>query len=85
MSEQMIQHAQAVKRQHEADLLRKPNVVGVGIGFRTRGGKSTNEVCIVVSVKIKVAPAHLKREELIPSSIEDVPVDVIVTGEIRAL
>jgi hypothetical protein len=85
VSEQMIQHAQAVKRQHEADLLRKPNVVGVGVGFRTRGGKSTNEVCIVVSVKIKVAAAQLKHEDVIPSSIEGVPVDVVATGEIHAL
>jgi hypothetical protein len=85
VSEQMIQHAQEVKRQHEDDLLRKPNVVGVGVGFRTRGGKPTNEVCIVVSVKAKVASSKLKPADMIPSSIENVPVDVIATGEIRAL
>lgn len=80
-----VQRAQEVKRRHEAELLRKPNVVAVGIGFRTRGGQPTDEVCIVVSVKTKVPPSRLKRSELLPASIEGVPIDVVETGTIRAL
>lgn len=85
MSERAIQHAQEVKRRHEQDLMRKPNVVGVGIGYRTIGGKATSEICIVVSVKAKVAALELRHEDLIPPSIENVPVDVIETGPVRAL
>jgi len=84
MSDQMIQRAQEVKRRHEQELLRKPNVVAVGVGFRSRGGHSTNEVCIVVSVKVKLAASQLKSTDVIPASIDNVPVDVIATGEIRA-
>ena len=84
MSEQAIQHAQEVKRRHESELMRKPNVVAVGVGFQKRGGQPTNQVSIVVSVKTKVPPAQLKPEDVIPSSIEGVPVDVVETGEIRA-
>ncbi len=84
MSEQVVQHAQDVKRRHEAELLRKPNVVGVGIGYRQRGGQPTNEVSIVVSVKKKVPAAQLKGGDQVPASIEGVPVDVVETGVIRA-
>ncbi len=84
MSDQVIQRAQDVKRRHEAELLRKPNVVAVGVGFRTRSGQPTDEVCIVVSVKTKVPAAQLKRGELLPTSIDGVPIDVVETGIIRA-
>lgn len=85
MSQSAIEHAQQVKRRHEQELLRKANVVAVGVGLRTRGGQATDEVCIVVSVKTKVPPAQLKPADLIPASIENVPIDVVETGVIRAL
>jgi hypothetical protein len=84
MSDQAIKRAQDVKRRREAELLRKPNVVAVGIGFRTRGGQDTQEVCIVVSVKTKVPAVQLKRGDLLPASIDGVPIDVVETGVIRA-
>ena len=85
MSDQTIQRAQEIKRRHEAELMRKPNVVGVGIGYRTRAGQSTNEICIVVSVRAKISGPQLKRGDLLPASIEGVPIDVVETGPIRAL
>ena len=85
MSEQAVQRAQEVKRRHEAELLRKPNVVAVGIGFKTHGGQRTDEVSIVVSVTAKVANSQLKPGDQLPTSLEGVPVDVVETGTIRAL
>jgi len=84
MSDQAIQRVQDVKRRHEDELLRKPNVVAVGVGFRNRGGQATQEACIVVSVKTKVPAAQLQRGDLLPASIEGVPIDVVETGVIRA-
>lgn len=84
MSDSAVQHALNVKRRHEAELLRKANVVAVGVGFRTRGGQPTTEVCIVVSVRVKQPPSKLKRSDLLPAVIEGVPVDVVETGAIRA-
>ena len=84
MSEQAVQHALDVKRRHEAELLRKPNVVAVGVGYRTRGGQPTSEVCIVVSVTRKVPASDLKRSEALPQTLEDVPIDVVESGVIRA-
>ena len=84
MSEQAVQHALEVKRRHETELLRRPNVVAVGVGFRTRGGQTTSEVCLVVSVTQKILASKLKRNEVLPQTLEDVPIDVVETGVIRA-
>ena len=85
MSDQVMQRALEVKRRHERELLRKMNVVAVGVGHCRRGGIQTKEVCIVVSVKNKVPLSKLKPRDVIPAEIENVPVDVVETGEIRAL
>ena len=84
MSEQAVQHALDVKRRHERELLSKPNVVAVGVGYRTRGGQPTSEVCIVVSVTRKIPRSDLKRSEVLPKTLEDVPIDVVESGVIRA-
>jgi hypothetical protein len=85
MSEQAMQRVLEVKRRHEQELLRKANVVAVGVGYCTRGGVQTKEVGIVVSVKKKVPRSALNPKDLIPAKVEDVPVDVVETGPIRAL
>ena len=85
MSDQTLQRAMEVKRRHEQDLLRKANVVAVGVGYASRAGQRTPDVAIVVSVRQKVPPAELRPDDLIPAWIEDIPVDVIETGAIRAL
>ena len=71
-----------VKRRREAELLRKANVVAVGIGYRQRGGRPTGELCLVVSVRRKVPLEELAPEDRIPPEIDGVPVDV---QEVRAL
>ena len=85
MSDRSVQRAREVKARHERELKRKANVVAVGVGYCRRGGVQTREVGIVVSVKKKVPSAELKPRDAIPARIEDVPVDVVETGEIRAL
>ena len=85
MSDQIMQRTIDVKRRHEKELLRKANVVAIGIGYRTRGGQRTQEVSIVVSVRKKVPASKLGPGDLIPASIENVPVDVVETGVIRAI
>jgi hypothetical protein len=85
VSEKAVQQAIAIKARHEARLMQKANVVGVGVGFRERGGKLTDEVALVVNVIRKLPEDQLAPEDLIPTEIEGVPVDVHETGEIRAL
>lgn len=85
MNEAAVQRALDVKRRHEKTLRGKANVVAVGVGRRVRGGVPSDEVCIVVSVKVKLPAARLAPSDVIPGSLEGVPVDVVATGEISAL
>jgi len=74
----------AVRRTYEDELMAKANVVGVGVGYRQRGGERTDELALVVMVNKKVPDALLAPEDIIPTSLEGVPVDVQEVGEIRA-
>jgi hypothetical protein len=73
-----------VKRAYEDQLLAKPNVVGIGVGYRERGSERTSEIALVVMVTQKLPPDQLAPSEMIPPSIEGVPVDVQEVGEITA-
>ncbi len=84
MSSEAVQRALDVKRRHERTLLRKANVVAVGVGLRTRGGAATDEVCIVVSVRRKLPAAQLPPADRLPAALDGVPVDVVETGEFLA-
>jgi hypothetical protein len=74
-----------VRRAHEDELMSKANVVGVGVGYRQRGGEPTDELALVVMVNKKVPKYLLAPEDFIPSSLEGVAVDIQEVGEIRAL
>ena len=78
-------HLRDVKDSHEADLLSKANVVGVGVGLRQRAGQSTREPAIVVSVTHKIPSALVAPDDAIPSELDGVPVDVQEIGKLRAL
>jgi hypothetical protein len=73
-----------IKRAYEDQLLAKPNVVGVGVGFKERGNQKTSEMALVVMVTLKLPPDQLAPGDRIPPSIEGVPVDVQEVGEITA-
>ena len=85
MNDELLRRVVAVKARHEADLLKKANVVGVGVGFREKGGRPTDEVVLVVNVSRKQPASQLAPQDVIPPIIEGVPVDVRETGELRAL
>jgi hypothetical protein len=72
------------KEANKEAILEKPNVVGVGVGFKWVDGVPTREVSVVVMVRKKLPIAALPPEAVIPQRIDSVPVDVIEVGEIRA-
>ena len=74
----------AVLQEHRDDLLSRPNVVGVAVGFQQQGGLSTQNLALVVMVENKIPPSSLAPEELIPTSLEGVPVDVQEIGPLSA-
>ena len=73
-----------VKQNYEGELMSKANVVGVGIGFRQKGGLRTDTVVLVVMVEKKVPGSQLAPGDLIPAIIEGVQIDVQEVGKIRA-
>ena len=75
----------AIQARHETELLRYPNVVGVAHGIRTKRGKPTGERCLVVYVERKIPRAKLSENEILPSEIEGIPVDVVEAGKLEAL
>ncbi len=81
-SHSAYQRAEQVKQQYQAELLAKDNVVGVGVGLRSRGGLTTAEVAIIVMVSKKVLKSELPEEQLVPSEIDGVPIDVQEVGDI---
>lgn len=67
-------------------LLKYPNVVGFSNQLMPRisKGVETKELAIRVYVIKKVPESQLKKEEIIPKSIDGVPTDVVETGKIVA-
>jgi hypothetical protein len=76
MAEESLDRVRAVKRLHEKRWLACDGVVAVGIGQRADGSPQ-----IVVSVEADAA--RIRRE--IPEQVEGVPVEIRVTGQMRAL
>ena len=85
VQDEELERLRAVKAAHEANLMRKANVVGVGIGLRQREGKPTGEPVIVVSVTHKVPSSQLAPDDVIPRELDGIPVDVQAVGKLRAL
>ena len=79
-----VERAQAVRNTYQAELMKKPNVVGVGVGLRHTGGQRTDQVAVVVMVDRKVPLAQLRPQDRLPVEIDGVPVDVKEVGELRA-
>ncbi len=74
-----------IRRMHEARLLRIANVVGVMIGYKITGGDMTRALSIVLLVEKKIKEQDLKKQDIIPTKIEDEMTDVIEVGKLRAL
>ncbi len=73
------------KEIHKKSIMKKPNVVGVGVGYKISHGRKTDELAVVALVREKLPPAGLPSEALIPSSVDHIPTDVVEVGIIRAL
>ena len=70
----------AIQARYESWLMSLPQVVGLGIGYRRRDGRKTDELCLVVMVRRKLARSELTAGELAPRELEGAPVDVVETG-----
>jgi hypothetical protein len=67
----------AAKRQVEEELLARPGVTGVGVGFREVGGELTDETVIRIYVEAKRPADEVPSDLLIPSEINGHRTDVV--------
>ncbi len=59
------------------------NLVGVGVGQRTRGGVRQPEPCLRFLVERKLPPRLLRRSVRLPRRVAGVPTDVVEIGRIH--
>jgi hypothetical protein len=74
-----------VKEASKDNLLAMQNVVGVGVGYQTKGGEQTGNYAIVVMVTRKLPLPALAPNAILPKNVDGVTIDVIEVGELRAL
>ncbi|NLW07248.1 MAG: hypothetical protein GX039_04615 [Clostridia bacterium] len=74
-----------VLAKHSLNLMRLPNVVGVGRGYKCVRGETTRTPAVVVLVKEKVPQAKLQRGAKVPQVLDYVNTDVLEVGELRLL
>lgn len=79
----LMNRARTVKARYENDLLSRRGVRSVGIGLRQKRGEYTKEVCIVVTVQRKYRLDDLEDDDLLPTELDGVPVDVQEVGDIE--
>ncbi|PJF25220.1 MAG: hypothetical protein CUN53_13900, partial [Phototrophicales bacterium] len=68
----------------ESRLLAKPNVVGVGVGFKEEKGETQGDLALVVLVEQKKPLAALEPHEVIPPEVDGMRTDVYEVGQLRA-
>jgi hypothetical protein len=71
--------------EHQADLVKRPGVVGVGLGYRHRGGIRQDERTVTIYVEKKIASTALNDRLALPTTLRTrsggtVGVDVVEFG-----
>lgn len=72
---QEIEKVRQIKQKHEKDWLKIPNISAIGIGNTSSG------IGIIISLKTDSVETRGK----IPLEVDGVPIEIKITGEIRAL
>ena len=80
-SDPALERAREISRTHSNALLAKPNVVAVGLGYLEG---SPTELTLVVMVEKKVPLIALAADEIVPSEIDGLKVEVREVGEVSA-
>lgn len=73
-----VDEIRTIKERVEKDLLARPGVVGVGIGYKRVGGTATGQLAIRVYVVVK--SDEIADDDRVPAEIEGVPTDVVESG-----
>src|SRR5947208_3231431 len=83
MEKEDLELLKQVHSKHRTKLRQYPRVVGTMISTKKVNGKDTGTPCITVLVREKISRPFLIETEVVPQSVDDVPTDVVESGEIR--
>ncbi|UCZ52118.1 S1 family peptidase [Bacillus shivajii] len=78
LSKKEIEAVKKVKsKENEDAILRKQNVIGLGIGVKKKSGKYTGRPALIAYVTSKKPLSSLTKEDKVPESLDGVETDVI--------
>ncbi len=80
-----LNEVKQAKTIHKTAILAKPNVVGVGIGYKNAADQKTSELSVIALVREKIPAAGLPAGALVPREVEGVRTAVMQVGDIRPL
>ena len=61
-----VEEVRRAKELSKYSILSKPNVVGVGYGYKEKAGRRTTELSVVALVRVKLPKSSLAPDELVP-------------------
>ena len=73
------------KERYQDRIMKKENVVGVGVGHKKVKGEKTDTLSIVVLVEKKLPLSGLKEKDIIPKEVDGFTTDVQEIGIVEAL
>jgi len=79
-----VDRAISIKQQNLHHLIKRNNVVGVGVGYKETSDGLTDDVAVVVNVARKVPVAQLAESDKVPRDLDGVKTDVVETGRFLA-
>jgi len=81
---EQLRRASDAQQKYSDYLMGLPHVMGVAVGYTSRGGQREPEIGLVVMVDQKLPTAQLADEELVPRQLDGVRVDVQEMGAFAA-
>lgn len=82
MNDDQLKHLSELQAKYADQLMAKAHVIGVGVGMAMREGVYTDEPALVVMVNEKVPLSALAESDVVPSTLDDMRVDVQPVGGI---
>ncbi|NLJ76003.1 MAG: hypothetical protein GX325_01935 [Peptococcaceae bacterium] len=74
-----------VLKKNRSKILRKKNVVGLGVGYKCRKNEETQKPALIVYVEKKLPPRGILKRHMIPPQVEGLETDVIEIGRVKML
>jgi hypothetical protein len=76
--------ARNVLKENKKQLLTRAHVIATGIGYKITEGRKTSDLSMICSVTEKLPVSRLSTKDVVPQTLNGIPLDVIETGPIRA-